>query len=256
MPKPYLLLFVCLLPLFTLSAQTIEYTLTAAQEALQAEKYAEATTILDSLEYTGAVSPNFYLALGNARFGAGRFGTAILAYERGLRLRPGHRDLRNNLRFVREEAGITLPTLPDFFLLRWWRSLGAFLGTTTAYTISLVLWWLAVATGVYWLLRRRAMEEKRRFALLPLSFVLAGLAVAFYFLGSNRYAYLTNQDEAILTANQAILRVSPTPDGSVEAELEEGYKLFITDRTNNTYVKVLLLDGRQGYLPIEAIEVI
>lgn len=201
------------------------------------------------------LSPEYYLARGNEAFEAGQPGQAILAYERGLRLQPGNDRLKNNLKFVREEAGLTTPVPPDYWLLRAWRWTGAALGTRTAYYLALLLWWLAVAGATLWLLRRRNMNEKQRFVLLPLAVGMALLAVLCYTLGQSRYDYLHREDEAILTAPEATLRVSPSPQGSVEAELTEGRRLELTDRAGD-YVKVRLVDGRQGYLPMAALEII
>lgn len=247
------IILLLLLAVRPLSAQT-DYTLGAAQAELQSGDYARAAAMLDSLEARGTVSPEFYLALGNAWYESGQFGRAILAYERGLRLRPGNADLDNNLRFVRREAGITAPELPEFMLLRWWRLFGAWLGVTGAYLAALLFWWLAVAGGVWWYLRRKQMEEKRRFALLPVALLMALISGGFILLAESRYAALNESSEAILL-NDSTLRVSPTADGSVEAELSPGHTLYITDRVNR-FVKVQLPDGRQGYLPATDIEVI
>jgi len=248
------LLFPLLSCYLSLSAQT-DYSLQAAQEELSSGDYAHAADILDSLETGLEPTAHFYLALGNARFESGRPGEAILAYERGLRLRPGSADLANNLRYVREEAGLPSLTIQDVALLRWWRVAGATLGTTLAYTISLVLWWLAVAGAIWWYLRRKRMSEKRRFALLPAAAGVCVLALLFFALGWSRYDYLYRSDEAIIVAPVATLRVSPTPEASAEAELPPGHKITITDRINR-YVKVRLGDGRQGYLLLEEVAVI
>ena len=231
---------------------TLNDRLTAARES---KDYVGLTTLLDSVERSGQLSAELYLAQGNARYESGDYGLAILAFERGLRLRPGHRALGNNLRYVREESGLTAPTLPDFFLRRWWQQIGAVLGTTTAYVIALVLWWVAVAGVLYWLLQRKKMREKRRFALLPLAATAAVLSVVCYFLGAKRTEELRRTDAAVLIANDAPLRVSPSLESSVEATLIEGQKLSITDRVNR-FVKVRLDDGRQGYLLLQELAVI
>ena len=243
---------ICLLPVAAFGQ--IDFTAAAADEALAAEDYRLAVRIMDSLEATGNVSPNFYLVQGNAHYEAGQPGRAIMAYERGLRLRPANEDLRNNLRFVRQQIGIEAANVQEFFLLRAWRNFGALLGTTTSYVISLVLWWLAVAGLVWWYLRRDRMEEKQRFALLPTALLAAFLAAAFYGLGSSRAYFLERSDEAVLL-DDATLRVSPTAEGSVEAQLPEGVKLYITDRVSE-YFKVQLPEGQTGYLPATVVGVI
>ena len=234
---------------------TTAYTLATAERELAEGDFAFAAQLLDSVERKEGLTPAGYLALGNARFESGQVGEAILAYERGLRLRPDQQTLMNNLRFVQEEAGLTAPTLPGFFLLRWWRVAGAAIGSTTAYILAMICWWLAVAGGLYWYLRRRTMAEKRRFVLLPLAIFLIVLAVLFYTLGQSRYTYLHRTDEAVLLTPTASLRVSPTEAASIEAELTAGNKLTITDRVGK-YVKVILADGQQGYLLLGELAVI
>ena len=232
-----------------------DYTLRAAQDALASSDPTRASLVLDSLDRQDGLSPDGYLALGNAYYETGQYGRAILAYERGLRLRPANADLSNNLAYVREEAGLTEPGIPDFFLLRWWQQLGALLGSTTAYVLALVFWWMAVGGALWWYLRRQRMSEQRRFALLPAAVVGLLLALACYALGQSRETYLAQTDQAVLVASVADLRVSPTQEASVEDTLLEGVRLRITDRVGD-YVKVVLMDGRQGYLRTTEIEII
>ncbi len=227
--------------------------LTEARRELQEGDHERAAVLLDSLENLGFGSPSLYLALGNAHFESGRTGRAVLAYERGLRLRPGDGDLRNNLRFVREEAGIFIPELPDFFLLRWWRVAGSWLGTAAALYLGLLFFWLAVAGATYWYLRRQRMDEKRRFALLPAAGVCLAVAFLLFSLGRARNQYLSRTDGAVLLATAAPLRVSPTGNSSVETTLTEGAYLIVTDRLEK-YLKVRLADGKQGYVRRDEVE--
>jgi tetratricopeptide (TPR) repeat protein len=227
-----------------------------AEREIASADHARVVALIDSItHYRAELSPTLYLALGNAHFELGQYGRAVLAYERGLRLNPTDRDLQNNLRYVREEAGILSTPANTFFLLRWWHGLGSLIGTATAFYLGIFFLWLAVAGVVYWLLFRSRMKEKRRFALLPLgggALVLAGICFA---LGTTRYQQLIRVDEAILLTEGAPLRVSPTADSSVEATLGEGVRLTITDELE-AYVKVRLEDGRQGYLRRDELAVI
>lgn len=208
---------------------------------------------LDSLRATGAVSKELYLALGNAYHKDERPGLAILSYERGLRLAPGDADLENNLRFVREDAGINELKVREFFLTGWWRSVGAFLGASVSQWLALLLWALAIGGAAFWFLRRKKMEEKERFALLPAAAFCLVLAGLFYSLGNSRANYLANDREAVLVARDANLRVAPGPDATLEAELSEGVTFRVLDEFDG-YVKVVLDNGKQGYLPEKAIE--
>jgi hypothetical protein len=170
-----------------------------------------------------------------------------------LRLKPGSQELKNNLKYVRAEAGINRLELPDFFLARWWRSVGAALGAGTLFWLAIAFWWLAVAGAIMWFLRRKEMDEKRRFALLPGAVVCLLVAVTFFSMGDSRNAWLDNDQEAVLTAKVADLRVAPGPEATLEKPLSQGLKLRLLDEFDG-YVKVALDDGKQGWLPVDAVE--
>ena len=231
-----------------------DYTAAGAAAAMAADEPMQAAAIADSLEATGVLSPELYLLQGNAYFAAGRTGRAVLAYERGLRLQPGNQDLQNNLAFVREQSRIEDAAVGQFALVAFWNRAGAALGTTLAYSLCLLFWWIAVAGALWWYLRRAGMDERKRFALLPTATLCAVVALLFFALGRSRSAYLSRTDEGILL-EAATLRVAPTAGGSVEAQLPEGVRLYITDRVDR-YVKIQLADGRSGYLEAERVGVI
>jgi SH3-like domain-containing protein len=79
--------------------------------------------------------------------------------------------------------------------------------------------------------------------------------VLFFSLGNSRNSWLDNDREAILTARIAELRVAPGPEATLEKALTQGLKLRLLDEFED-YVKVALDDGKQGWLPAEAVEVI
>lgn len=244
---------ICLL--ISLSAFGQSAALTAAREALTVPDAEVQVAAFDSLLATGKESADLHLALGNAYFNDDQPGRAILHFERGLRLAPGRKDLVNNLKFVRAEVGINKLQVKEFFLVGWWRAVGAFLGTNVSQWLGLLFWWGAVAGAVVWFLKRRGMDEKKRFALLPLAAVSFLFALLFYNIGSSRADFLNNDKEAILTADFADLRVAPGPDATLEETLKEGVKLRVLDEFDG-YIKVALEDGSQGYLPAGSLEVV
>lgn len=244
-------LLLCLLVLLSLPMLAQSNALEAARNALKTGT--EQVAALDSLLADGQASPALYQALGNAHFEEGDFAKAILNYERGLRLQPGSKALKNNLKYVRAEAGINRLELKGFFLARWWRTVGATLGAGTCFWLAMFCWWLAVAGAVVWFLRRKNMEEKRRFALLPLAGMFLGLAILFFSLGNSRNSLLANDREAILLTDNTDLRVAPGPDATLEESLNQGLKLRILDEFDG-YVKVSLDDGKQGWLPSSTVE--
>lgn len=250
-----LALHLCLL-CFMLPGQSDDSWSTIAEEAYAARDFARAAAAYDSLRQAGSVSPQLFLNQGNAYFEAGDLGRAVLAYERGLRLRPGHADLKNNLAFVESKLSQRLTDLPGFFLLRWWHWLGSRLGSTFATVLALFFWWTAIAVFAIWYFRRAQLSDRRRFLLLPAAVLGLLFAIAFYALGQSRLAALQRVDQAVLVAETASLRVAPGPDATLEKNLAAGLRLRIVDTFQNNYVKVELRDGKQGWLPWSTVEVI
>lgn len=246
-------LFAFLLLSFALPAQS---GLTLLQKAIADEKPAEAIGVIDSLVATGRVSPDLYLLQGNAYYELGQLGRAVLAYERGLRLRPTHKALKNNLAFVEANLPLVYPALPDFFLWRWWKIIGSWLGTTAAKILAIVAWWAAIALGAWWFFKREELSDRRRFLLLPAAFLCLLLAVFGYTQEQSRLKELGRTDQAVLIAPSSELRVAPDAKATLEREITEGLRLRILDNSREKYVKVALRNGTQGWVPRADMEVI
>ncbi|NJO87425.1 MAG: SH3 domain-containing protein [Lewinella sp.] len=211
----------------------------------------------DSLRLEGQVSAGLFLAQGNAYIAAGEPARAILAYERGLRLRPGHPSLANNRAYAETLLEQQLPALPEFILLRYWHWAASRLGIGAAQGLALALWWLGWALAAYYHWRSRSWPGRARRLLLSSALGLALiLAPLCYALGQSRAQTLARKDLAILLAENAELRVAPGPTASLEHTLSPGLMLKILDQVASGYIKVALADGRKGWLPAASVEII
>lgn len=227
-----------------------------AETALINQDYATAATALEQLRRAGTVSPELYLAQGNAYYQTGDLGRAVLAYERGLRLRPGNNDLKNNLSFVETQLQQQLKDLPGFFLQRWWKWAGSQLGPTFASFMAVLFWWISVALFALWYFKRARFSDRLRFLLLPAAVLAAIIAVLLFTLGQSRAAELSRTDLAVLVAPETNLRVAPGKEATVEHRVAAGLRLRVIDTFKDEYVKVVLRDGKQGWLPVAAVEII
>ncbi len=243
-------LLLCLLLFFAISqcpfAQPELSRLAAARKSGEQQ---EVLTIIDSLQVSGRLSPDLYLLQGNTYYELGQLGHAVLAYERGLRLRPTHAALRNNLAFVEQQLPLVFPATPEFFLVRWWKITASFLGVQAAQWLAILAWWLAMALFIWWFFKRQTLSESRRFLLLPAAISCMLLAVLAYNLGQSRVALLQQQDQAVLLAPNSVLRVAPGEKASLEREVTAGLRLRIVDDSQEKYLKVQLRNGLQGWLP-------
>ncbi len=250
-----LLLF--LLPLlFTVSLLAQRTAGEWADEALAAAARSDepaARAAYDSLLARGYASPAIYLNLGNSHLRAGNKGEAVLAYERGLKLAPGNGDLRESLRFAVSQLDENIREVPGFFLLRWWRNLGALLGPGGAAILSLLfIWGGAYAFFLWW--KRRAGRPRLRWGVLVAALSLI-FGVLFFFLGTSRQAWLNDHSRAVLIAPRAEIRVAPNVSSTQEGSLSEGLRMTVIDEFGDgEWLKIRLDNGRQGWVRGDLVE--
>ena len=141
-----------------------ERTFADAARAYDTNQLADAIAGWQALADEGQALPEVLFNLGNAYYRHGDLGEAILAYRRAQRLAPRDPDVRANLGFAAQSAGIELPArkplaavLLDFSRAEW-------LG------FGAVCFWLLAGALAVWIAWPRF-----RFAARPAAAVLAAL---------------------------------------------------------------------------------
>lgn len=257
MPKYFWisLLLCCWTSLAAAESDSLDSLLRLANAAEAAENWSEAQTIYDSLYEAGYRSADLFLNQGNAYLADEQLGYAILAYERGLRWRPGHRDLLNNRAIAQSQLSLQLTRFPEFFLWRWSAWLGSRLGQTGLQLLGLAAWWLAVGAFAWWYFKKEQLSDRIRFLLLPLAGVCLLLFLACWWLGNFRADSLQRSDQAIIVAPQVDLVAAPAEDATYELTAYEGLRARIIDGFAG-YRKIELDNGRRGWVPATAMEII
>ena len=183
-------------------------------------------------------SANALLGLGNAYASLGDHGRAILAYERARLLAPRDAAIANNLRHVRESAGLAAPsvslvdrTTGSLTANQW--ALIAFGGFALACAGTIMIAWSA---------RRRRLGW------------VAGLAGTVIAIGAGGIAREVAPDPAtaiVITTEGA--RIAPFPAADVVFTAPAGETVHIEERRGD-HVYIRVDDERAGWLPETAIE--
>ena len=176
-----------LIPGSWLLAQT---TFDAANAAYAAGDYTSAATLYQQIlddelmangqQLTADSRAVAFYNLGNAQFKQGELAQAILCYERALRLRPNYPDAQYNLAFARSRITDNIAE-QDFFLSVWVRAVRNSLSENTWLILSIVLFILALAGILVFLLAHTPALRKTFFhiAWIALLFsLIAGLNAA------------------------------------------------------------------------------
>lgn len=219
----------------------------------QAESWPEAISAYKSVLSAGFEGADVYYNLGNAYFKSGELGLAILNWERAAGLEPGDPDVRANLDLAGSLTIDVVEPLQRFWLLgvwNWWLNL-----IPRVLLIGLVTGsWLLLAGGAIARILGRDEAIIRWGARLALSggvvLVLAGANLVVRELG------LGQPTRAVVLAEAVEVRSAPSEDEDLTLfEIHEGTRVRI-DQEAGVWAEVVLDDGKVGWIPMSAIEVI
>ena len=214
---------------------------TAAEEAW--------TAILD----LGLESDDLYYNIGNASFRAGDLAHAILGYERAIKLNPSHSDARFNLEFARAQLQDKIESVPTFFLSVWMRNLCRVMPSDVWAVIGIVLFALALAMTLLFLLGRTTAARKTGFAVGIAALLLCVLSISMAVSQKSDYQA---EDSAIVVKAVSSVKSSPSEESAKDLFiLHEGTKVRLLDEVGQ-WRNIELSDGRQGWMRTSDLEVI
>jgi hypothetical protein len=201
----------------------------------------------------GLESADLYYNLANAHFKAGNLGDAILNYERALRLNPRGPDIRANLELARSLTADEIEPLPRFWVLSalsWWVNLLP----RMALTVGLVLTYLLGTFGLIILILSRRTSGRR----LGTWFVGGG-TLGLLVLGCTlaaREGFLGRAEWGIVMVDAAAVQSAPSGgDDLTLFQVHEGTRVRV-DRTTESWLEIVLEDGRVGWVPSGVLETI
>ena len=201
----------------------------------------------------GFESGPLYYNIGNVYFKLGDLGRAILFYERASRLSHNDDDVQANLDLARSLTADEIEPLPGFWVFRvvsWWVHL-----VPRFWLLLLVLGGYLISAGaaVLWVLRRgTALGDWG--ARVSLAFAL--VALVFGVNLAARDLEVGMPEEAVVLADEVAVQSAPSDDSALQIfAIHQGTKVRIDTRAED-WVEIVLEDGKVGWVPISALEVI
>jgi len=248
----HFLIILLLLSINSVFASEVDTLMNQANQMYQNKEYDEAIekyqAILD-LEYSSAA---LYYNLGNAYYRSGKIGFAILNYERGLKLEPDDEDIQNNLETVKARTIDKIKEVPQIFIVDWWIS---FITMFSAITLQLLVIFfyllLLVSVTIFFITKQKRIQRYLLYS------SLAGLLGAIFFtiiLFAN-VSRETSEEFAILTKNTIAAKQSPDESSNDLFVVHEGLKVAVTTQFGE-WIEIKLYDGKVGWLPKDALEII
>ncbi len=234
-----------------LAAEAQDSLILCASQAYAAGEYAQAADCYEQLKAYGE-SPQLYYNLGNAYFKSNEIASAILNYERALRLAPRDEDIRFNLEMSQAYVVDQIEPLGEFMLARWYRNFGKLLSSNLWSLLSLAFFAVFIACLCGFFFSRRGGLKKLSFWMALISIVITIFTLSY---ASRSYDALVHPDEAIVFAPTVTVKSSPDQSGTDIFLLHEGTKVRIKS-TLGAWSEIELADGSVGWMETEQIVII
>ena len=216
------------------------------------DDYTTAIQIYESLLKNGE-SADVYYNLGNSYYKIGEIAKAVLNYERALLMKPGNSDIRANLEVARAKTIDKVEPVPEVFFVSWTKALINSMSVDAWAIWGIVSFILFIITLYFFIFSKQIMLKKVGF--------IAGIVFLIVMICSNLFASeqkerLVNRNEAIVMNPSVTVRSTPSESGTSLFILHEGRKVSIKDNSMKEWKEIRLEDGKVGWVPASAIEVI
>ena len=212
-------------------------------------RYDTAVVIYEGILDEGYVSAPLLCNIGNAYFKMRNYPMAILNYEKALKIEPNNEDIKQNLAIANALITDKIEPVPEFFLKKAWKNMGARLTANQWATLSLILIGLVLTVLFIYLTTRTRGIKKSMFFVGILLIIISLCSIIF---ASQRWRHMNEHNEAIVMIPTITVKSSPSSSGTDLFVLHEGTKVDVMDRADS-WNKIKIADGSVGWLPSSCI---
>lgn len=223
-----------------------------ADSAYQEGKYQAAATMYEELLRV-APHADVYYNLANCYYKSDSLALAILNYERSRLLEPGREDVKHNLELAYNKTIDKITPQSEMFFIGWWRDFVDLLPMDSWAVCGVVCFWLLCLLVLVYMFSSRIWLRKTGFYLGI--FMLIGLLLANLSASAQRKK-LQQRDKAIVMCSAITIKSTPNASGTDLFVLHEGSKVTILDTTMKDWCEIRIADGKTGWMPVRAMEVI
>ena len=213
------------------------------------ERFAEAAAEYQEIVDDGFGTADVYYNLGNALFKLGRTGHTVLAYERALRIEPGHDDARANLAFVRGRLADRQAPIEDGALAAFVRGVYSHVHISTLAATASALLFALFGTLIVGVLRGRVAGWPLRAAVtLLMAFALVAAATGARIHGAR------TADDAVVLVEELAARTGPSEDFVLEFRIHEGTTVAVKETRGDWSRIAVSGTDLTGWVPSEGLE--
>ncbi len=246
------LILAWLFPTAMLAGADPKSDLVAAEQLYRQGDYSAAAERYQGIIQSGWTSGEVHFNLGSCYYKTGRYGLAILHYERAKLLLGNDPDLEFNLRLANLNVPDRIEPLPRFFVLRLLDGIAGALPTSNWAAIAIASEWILLASLLA-LLGLRSPDSRRWVAGLFFAAAMVLLASGGIFLQQN--SQRARNPEAVVLVSKVGVNSAPEGSSTELFALHEGVKFRILRRVPG-WAEIHLADGKRGWMPDAAFETV
>ena len=253
MMKKYACMFILAFFVLAIRANTNADSLkAAADKAYSLEQYDQAASLYLRLTRIGESDVVCY-NLANSYYRMDSLASAILWYERALLLSPGDSDIRFNLRMARAKTVDKIVPEEEIFFARWYHSLLNQMSVNNWVWTGVLFFALALAALLLYFQAGRILWRKVGFfgSLIFLVFAVCSHIFAWQQKGRQQH-----RDRAVVMQPSVVVKSTPNAAGTDLFLLHSGTSFQLLDQSMKDWCQIRLSDGKEGWIPVSAIEVI
>lgn len=240
------------LPVFVLSQEHPDSLFRQAQKQYDAGNYTESAVIYHQIVAQNIESASLHYNLGNAYFRSDELGEAILHYEKARQLNPRDEDIRYNLKIARARIQDRIEPPENSILIRVFNTLKYLLNLHELAWLTAGIFLLGgFLFSLWWILRRTRIRTFIGHALVVCSilFLLVAPLLVSRTIEAHKHTY------GIILQKEVQVRSAPQQLTTTVFTLHEGTKMEVEGAQNQWY-QIRLVDGKEGWIPVNAVGII
>lgn len=216
-------------------------------------QYEQALEAYQRILETGYESGPLYYNIGNCHYKLGRLGPTILNYLRARRLMPGDEDLEANLRLMQSLTLDDIEPLPEFLPLRVLKRWVYLVPVDLLTTLTALSWMTALGALILRLLARSPAVARWGWRVMLVAGLL--LAVTAPTLALRWSGWLQSR-QGVVMVEEVGVQSAPSQDAGLRVfTIHEGTH-FRIDQQSEEWAEIVLPDGKVGWIPRGAFEVV
>lgn len=246
------LLFPLLTGAPTAYSQPLDPRIAEAEQLYRDNNFPAVVEIYENLIRQGWASGEIYYNLGNAYYKQGELGRAIINYERARRYLGKDPDLELNLKIANLHVPDRIEPLPRLFVIKLFQAVSDLCTVRTWGILLSAAEWVLLGCLAGLLFLRRPSLRRLLSSLFLFATVLAVFSAVFFVSG---YSSAVKNLDGIVLVGLVEVRSAPEEASTELFTLHEGVK-FRVMRQVAGWAEIHLADGKRGWIPASAFEII